>query len=114
MHALQEITQPRDLDNAFVGQHGCDYLSLRSGMYLIQAALTRRLGHELPDAVVQRAIDDQIWPGAISDANALIPDGGPFSQNGRSLEIDMTVRMGHYRASFIFISKLLVTFPAIF
>jgi hypothetical protein len=70
-------------------------------MYLIQMTLICGLGHELSDAVVQRAIEYQVWTGTIGDANALIPDRGPFSQNGRSLEIDMTIRMGHYGASFI-------------
>ena len=58
-------------------------------MYFIQVMLTCRLRHELPDAIVQSAVNYQIR--AIGGASAFIPDRRPFSKSCRSIEIDVIV-----------------------
>ena len=58
-------------------------------MYFIQVMLTCRLRHELPDAIVQSAVNYQIR--AIGGASAFIPDRRPFSKSCRSVKIDVIV-----------------------
>jgi hypothetical protein len=58
--------------------------------------LAFRLRHELPDAIVQSAVNYWIRESTtIGGANALIFDGRPFSQNGRSIKIDLNVSLSH-------------------
>jgi hypothetical protein len=58
-------------------------------MYFIQVMLTCRLRHELPDAIIQSAVNYQIR--AVGGASAFIPDRRPFSKSRRSVEIDVIV-----------------------
>src|SRR5712692_9198218 len=58
-------------------------------MYFIQVMLTCRLRHELPDAIVQSAVNYQIR--AVGGASALILDRRPFSKSCRSIKIDVIV-----------------------
>jgi hypothetical protein len=61
--ALQKIPQSSDFDDLFGGQYGRNKLRLRSGMYLVEMTLARRLRQKRPDAVVQNAVNDKIGIG---------------------------------------------------
>jgi hypothetical protein len=52
-------------------------------------------GHELPYAFVKSAVSYQIWSGAKGGANTFIVEGRPFSENSRSIKIDLNVSLIH-------------------
>ena len=60
-------------------------------MNLIQVMLIDRLPHELADALVQSALGYQIRASTILNADSLIADRWPFSENGRSIKLIWTL-----------------------
>lgn len=67
-------------------------------MNLVQVPRGSRLGHELPEALTQRAVDQQIRAGRVGAP--LVAEGRPFPEDRRRIEIDVTVAfivVGHFR-----------------
>src|ERR1700716_335592 len=73
-------------------------------MDLIQVPMGCRLGHELPDTLVQRTVEQQIRAGALGAP--LIVEGRPFPKSSRRIEIDVIgaawarVLVGHFSLAF--------------
>jgi hypothetical protein len=55
-------------------------------MNLIQVPIACRPCHELPDALIQRAFEQQIRTGALT---TLIVERGPFPKDSWRIEIDV-------------------------
>jgi hypothetical protein len=87
---------------------------LRRRMNLIEVPRVNGLRQELPDALIQRVFDQQIWASGIGAT--LIVEGRPFSKSSRSIEIDVRVSVGRGKiaiAHFIFASLLAISRRAI-
>ena len=65
-------------------------------MNRVQVPRGSRLGHELPNAHMKGAVDDQI--GTRACAATFVLKGGPFAENGRRVEINMGRGTGDRRA----------------
>jgi hypothetical protein len=62
-------------------------------MNLVEAPYRGRLGHELPNAFVKGAVDEQI--GAGDGSATFVVEGRPFAKNSRRIEVDVSVGTGH-------------------
>ena len=63
-------------------------------MNLIKVSRGHWLGQELPNAVVERAINYQI--GTLTFRATLVVERRPFAQSSRRVEINVKVGTGHY------------------
>ncbi len=59
----KKIPKPGDFNNMLRGQDSAYKRLLRRGVYLVQMPLGRGFCHELPDAFVEGAVDQQISVG---------------------------------------------------
>src|SRR5437762_9593031 len=58
--SLEKIPQPGEFNDLLGGQNSADQFSLRSGVDLVQMTQRCGFGHELPYALVQRAIRNEV------------------------------------------------------
>jgi hypothetical protein len=65
-------------------------------MYFVQMMLTGRFGYELPNAIIQSALGYQIRVPTLAGANPLIPQGRPFSQDRRSIKVNLDLGVAHH------------------
>ena len=70
------------------GQDSADEWLLRRGVYLIQMLLGCRLGHELLNAIVESAINQQICSGIMGLGKTAAVERRPFSQTRRRAKVD--------------------------
>src|SRR5712675_2132045 len=80
---LEKVAQPREFDDMLGGQGRAHQGWLRRRMYLIQMPRRRRLGHELPDALIECPFEHQI--GILVDPAGVV-ERGPFAHDGGSVE----------------------------
>jgi len=70
-------------------------------MNLVQVPRGGRLGHELPEALIQRALAQQIRAGALGAS--LVVQRRPLPEDSRRIKIDVTVGpivVGHFPSAF--------------
>ena len=60
LQPLEKVPQAGELNDLLWGQDSADQFSLRSSVDLVQMTCRCRLGHELPYAVVQSAIRNEV------------------------------------------------------
>jgi len=70
-NSREEIAKAGKLDNVLRRKHCAYERLLRRGVYLVQMALGCRFAHELPDTVVEGAVDKEISTGVIRLMEAL-------------------------------------------
>lgn len=87
----KKIPKPGDFNNVFRGQDSAYERLLRRGVYLVQMTLGRGFCHELPDAFVEGAVDQQISVGMTGLLETLGIERRPLFQNGWRIEIDLNV-----------------------
>src|SRR5580700_4596867 len=93
--ASKKIPQPRDFNDMFRRQDRANQIRLRSSVDFIQMMLRFGLRHELPDALVESAVNDQVRTCAEGGANAFTVDRWPFSESCGSIEINFDLSVGH-------------------
>src|SRR5882672_1435952 len=76
-------------------------------MNLVEAPYRGRLGHELPNALVKGAVDEQI--GAGDGGATFVVERRPFVKNSRRIEVNVNVGTGHQARAFL--PVLLLWFP---
>jgi hypothetical protein len=67
-------------------------------MNFVEAPYRGRLGHELPNALVKGAVDEQI--GAGDGGAPFVVERRPFAKNGRRIEINVSIGTGHRARAF--------------
>jgi hypothetical protein len=81
----QKVFQPRKLYYVLGGQNAHDKRRLASRMDFIQVPRWLWLSHEFPDALIERAGNDQV---CLSIGTTLISERRPFPQLSRSSKVD--------------------------
>jgi hypothetical protein len=76
-------------------------------MNLVEAPYGGWLGHELPNALVKGAVDEQI--GAGDGSATFVVERRPFAKNSRRIEINVSIGTGHRVRAFPAI--LLLRYP---
>jgi hypothetical protein len=94
----EKIAQPRELKDVLCGQDGTYWWRLWRSMYFVQVAHGRRLGHELPDALIKGAVDEGIGTTALG--TTLVAEWRPFAKNSTRIEIDVSLGAAHRSRSF--------------
>jgi hypothetical protein len=93
---LEKIPQPGDFNDVLRGQDRAHQIGLWRGVSLVEVTLVGRLCQELANALVERAVNDQIGPRAKRSADALVIERRPFPQNRRSVEIDLNAGLTRF------------------
>src|SRR6476659_8405000 len=88
----KKIAEPREFNDLFGGQNCADRFSLWIGVDLVQMTYRCGLRHELPYALVQSAIRNEV---ATRVADAFVFDRGPLPERGASIKVHLSIRCLH-------------------
>jgi len=89
----EKFPQPREFCDDLFRQDGTHYQGLWRSMNLVKVPYGGRLGHELPNALVEGAVDEQIGTGNFSAT--FVVERRPFVKNSRRIEVNVRVATGH-------------------
>jgi hypothetical protein len=96
----QEIPQPSQFDDVLCREDGADQVELRCGMNFVQVVLAHRLCHELPHALIQGPLRDEVGACAKGSTDTLVLYRRPFPERSRSVKIYLNVVTCHNHQSF--------------
>jgi hypothetical protein len=85
---LKKIPQPGEFNDLLRGQNSADRFSLRNGVDLVQMTQGWGFGHELPYALVESAIRNEVGTRV---ADALVFEGRPFPEDSRSIKVHLNI-----------------------